>query len=91
MLRRFLRAASRRTPTAFLVALFLVIAATSAAAYALLPPPALPATETATVKIQVSNGHGSGVHIGDGFILTAAHVVGGSWRSAPVMPYREDR
>ena len=76
MLRRFMRAASRRTPTAFLVALFLVIAATSAAAYALLPPPALPSTETATVKIQVNDGHGSGVHIGDGFILTAAHVVG---------------
>ncbi len=76
MLRRFLRAASRRTPTAFLVALFLVVAATSAAAYALLPPPALPATETAAVKIQVNDGHGSGVHIGDGFILTAAHVVG---------------
>lgn len=75
MLRRFLRAASRRTPTAFLVALFLVIAATSAAAYALLPPtPA--ATETATVKIVVNDGHGSGVHIGDGFIVTAAHVVG---------------
>jgi len=75
MLRRFLRAASRRTPTAFLVALFLVIAATSAAAYALLPPtPA--ATETATVKIVVHNGHGSGVHIGDGFIVTAAHLVG---------------
>lgn len=76
MLRRFLRASLRRSPTAFLVALFLVIAATSAAAYALRPPPALPATETATVKIQVNDGHGSGVHIGDGFIVTAAHVVG---------------
>lgn len=74
MLRRFLRRIV--SPRAFLVALFLVIAATSAAAYALLPPPAPAATETATVKIQISNGHGSGVHIGDGFILTAAHVVG---------------
>ncbi len=76
MLRRFLRASLRRSPTAFLVALFLVVAATSAAAYALLPPPNLPATESATVKIQVNDAHGSGVHIGDGFIITAAHVVG---------------
>lgn len=76
MLRRFLRALLRRSPTAFLVALFLVVAATSAAAYALLPPPNLPATESATVKIQVNDAHGSGVHIGDGFIVTAAHVVG---------------
>lgn len=74
MLRRFLRRIV--SPRAFLVALFLVIAATSAAAYALLPPPNLPATESATVKIELENGHGSGVHIGDGFIVTAAHVVG---------------
>lgn len=76
MLRRFLRASLRRSSTAFLVALFLVVAATSAAAYALLPSPALPATESATVKIFPASGHGSGVHIGDGFIVTAAHVVG---------------
>lgn len=76
MLRRFLRASLRRSPTAFLVALFLAVAATSAAAYALLPPPALTATESATVKIQLNDGHGSGVHVGDGFIVTAAHVVG---------------
>lgn len=76
MLRRFLRASLRRSPTAFLVALFVIVAATSAAAYALLPPPNLPATASATVKIQVNDGHGSGVHIGDGFIVTAAHVVG---------------
>ncbi|WP_025593730.1 S1C family serine protease [Agrobacterium tumefaciens] len=78
MLRRFLRASLRRLPTAFLVALFVVVAATSAAAYALLPPPNLPTTESATVKIQVNDSHGSGVHIGDGFIITAAHVVGDS-------------
>lgn len=29
-----------------------------------------------TVRIQVAQGHGSGVHIGNGYILTAAHVVG---------------
>jgi S1-C subfamily serine protease len=28
-----------------------------------------------TVKVQMDGGHGSGVHIGDGYILTAAHVV----------------
>lgn len=74
MLRRFLRHIV--SPRAFLVALFLVVAATSAAAYALLPSPALPAMESATVKIFPASGHGSGVHIGDGFIVTAAHVVG---------------
>lgn len=74
MIRRFLRRIV--SPRAFLVALFVLIAATSAAAYALLPPPNVPATETATVKIQLESGHGSGVHIGDGFIVTAAHVVG---------------
>lgn len=31
----------------------------------------------AVVMIVSPGGHGSGVHIGDGFILTAAHVVGG--------------
>jgi S1-C subfamily serine protease len=36
----------------------------------------VPATESATVKLVVNDGHGSGVHIGDGFIVTAAHVVG---------------
>lgn len=76
MLRRFLRRIV--SPRAFLVALFVLVAATSAAAYALLPPPNAPATETATVKIQLESGHGSGVHIGDGFIVTAAHVVGDS-------------
>lgn len=28
------------------------------------------------VKVMLESGHGSGVHIGDGYILTAAHVVG---------------
>jgi S1-C subfamily serine protease len=31
-----------------------------------------------TLKIITSTGHGSGVHIGNGYILTAAHVVDGS-------------
>lgn len=32
-------------------------------------------TETTLVKITLEGGHGSGVHIGNGYILTAAHVV----------------
>lgn len=37
-----------------------------------------PPTETlsAVVKVKLPNGHGSGVSIGDGYIITAAHVVG---------------
>lgn len=41
---------------------------------ALTPPE--PSTDSATVKVVVGNGHGSGVHIGGGLYLTAAHVVG---------------
>jgi S1-C subfamily serine protease len=37
---------------------------------------AAPATEAATVKVVLPKGHGSGVHIGNGFVLTAAHVAG---------------
>ena len=43
------------------------------------PPTAVaaaPDTDTATVKVILSSGHGSGVHIGGGFVLTAAHVTG---------------
>lgn len=36
-----------------------------------------PATESSLVKVQLKQGHGSGVHIGNGFIVTAAHVVKG--------------
>lgn len=35
---------------------------------------ASPPTKEATVKITKQNGHGSGVHIGNGLVLTAAHV-----------------
>lgn len=43
----------------------------------LFSPPALsyPNTETTLVKVQMKNGHGSGVHVGDGYVITAAHVV----------------
>jgi S1-C subfamily serine protease len=42
------------------------------------PRPATPASNQASdvVKVMLEGGHGSGVHIGDGYILTAAHVVG---------------
>lgn len=38
------------------------------------PPQAAPPTATAFVKVIDEDGHGSGVHIGGGYILTAAHV-----------------
>lgn len=34
-----------------------------------------PATIEAVVKVLVDGGHGSGVHIGNGYIITAAHVL----------------
>lgn len=39
------------------------------------PPPVASQQASHTVKIVLANGHGSGVHVGNGFILTAAHVV----------------
>lgn len=38
--------------------------------------PAAPTLPGSTVKIVLDAGHGSGVHIGNGYIITAAHVVG---------------
>lgn len=38
--------------------------------------PTVPVTFAASVKINVGGGHGSGVSIGEGYIVTAAHVVG---------------
>lgn len=64
---------ARRMAYAFLITAFAVaafFAAPSVAAFTTAD------TESATVKVQLENGHGSGVHIGDGFIVTAAHVVG---------------
>lgn len=54
--------------------------AISAAAY--LAAPAVAAltepypTADATLKVMLPSGHGSGIHIGQGFVVTAAHVVG---------------
>lgn len=36
--------------------------------------PAAPGVEAAVVKVELPNGHGSGVHIGGGFVISAAHV-----------------
>lgn len=42
-----------------------------------LSPRSVPASKlpVSTVKVMLDMGHGSGVHIGNGFVLTAAHVV----------------
>lgn len=37
---------------------------------------AAPILPGSTVKIVMEQGHGSGVHIGNGYVITAAHVVG---------------
>lgn len=58
------------------VLLALLIAAPFAAHVGVLGSPILkPALATAFVKVSDKTGHGSGVHIGNGYILTAAHVV----------------
>lgn len=38
--------------------------------------PAAPDLEAAVVKVELPNGHGSGIHVGGGYIVTAAHVAG---------------
>lgn len=38
--------------------------------------PAAPGVEAAVLKVELPDGHGSGVHIGDGYVITAAHVAG---------------
>lgn len=55
------------------LAISLVLAAGTSA----LPQRSTPATFDATVFVKVAGGHGSGVHLGNGLILTAAHVVEG--------------
>lgn len=50
-----------------------------AAAQVVAPHPIVPwqSLPSPTVKITVSGGHGSGVHIGNGYIITAGHVTEG--------------
>lgn len=59
----------------------IVLAAAAALALAncAASPAIVPPTNQAshTVKLVLPSGHGSGVHIGNGYIVTAAHVVGG--------------
>lgn len=62
----------RRYLYGFLAAITLV-AATLYSTSAGSVPPAV--TSTSVVKLILGQGHGSGVHVGDGYILTAAHVV----------------
>jgi len=52
----------------------LILAFSAASAYAYMRPPS-PIMATSVVKVQLTSGHGSGVHIGNGYIVTAAHVV----------------
>lgn len=58
----------------YLYALLVAVALIAGGLYSTLPAAApLPGS---TVKIVMGQGHGSGVHIGNGYIVTAAHVVG---------------
>jgi S1-C subfamily serine protease len=53
-----------------------VVCIAAFAAYLVLPPrTTAPVLPTSTVKVQTGTGHGSGVHIGGGLVLSAAHVV----------------
>jgi len=65
-LKRFLRAAG--VPLAF------TAVAAIAACGVVYDTPAAPESP-ADVKVVLADGHGSGFHIGDGYVLTAAHVV----------------
>lgn len=60
----------RRYVLAFLACLI------AGAAYFAYPASAVPQLAASTVKVVNTKGHGSGVHIGGGYIITAAHVVG---------------
>ncbi|MGN7750552.1 S1C family serine protease [Sinorhizobium sp. 22678] len=61
-----------------IVALFLLLLAwlfSTPEAIARFAAPDYLKTETTVVKVILKNGHGSGVSIGNGYVLTAAHVV----------------
>lgn len=51
----------------------IVLAVIGLSSYAI---PAAPSVEAAVVKVELPDGHGSGVSIGSGYIVTAAHVTG---------------
>lgn len=68
------RRAYRFTLTLMVVLFLLSISFVLSAAY---PLRTVPAPASSVVKIIVEGGHGSGVHIGNGYVLTATHVVDG--------------
>lgn len=54
----------------------IAVAALLAVGYLTVAAPFAPPLAASSVKVQLDNGHGSGVHIGNGLVLTGAHVVG---------------
>lgn len=69
-----------RWAAAAVLATAVVILGTVAVATPATPPkPAVEhVTDASVVFVSVDKGHGSGVHIGQGYVLTAAHVVDGA-------------
>lgn len=59
----------------YVIAFLAVITAGATALYATAAGSVAPPASTYSVKLLVGQGHGSGTHIGDGYIVTAAHVV----------------
>jgi S1-C subfamily serine protease len=64
----------KRLAKAFLLGIVLVVLGGAAALWSATPAKTVPMAG-ASVMIALTSGHGSGVHIGNGYILTAAHVV----------------
>lgn len=64
----------RRYLYGFLAAITLIAATLYSTSAGSVPPPAI---ASYSVKIIAGQGHGSGTHIGQGYIVTAAHVVKG--------------
>jgi S1-C subfamily serine protease len=61
-----------------LLALTVVIFGGVAIATPSAPPPAPAVTDASVVYVDTDRGHGSGVHIGDGYVITAGHVADGA-------------
>lgn len=61
-----------RRSVAWATALFLFASITVGFAYSTYSPS--PAERGSVVKLLLAGGHGSGVHVGNGYIITAAHV-----------------
>lgn len=63
----------RTAGLAVLLSAIVIFAGVKAVAYQL-PAPTPPAPELSVVRVDTTGGHGSGVNIGHGFIITAGHV-----------------